>query len=55
MLDINIKFTKTILEGYQRYLSLDEYKSIRCKLESGDEEGANKDLRELLEKRGVEF
>lgn len=54
-IETNPKVTGTLLEAYKRYLSMQEYKTIKGQIQAGDEEGANKGLLRLLKKRGVEF
>jgi len=51
----NPKFASALLEGYKRYLSQQEYRTIKGQIQAGDEEGAYKGLLRLLKKRGVEL
>ena len=56
MMDIksNPTYTLTLLNSYQRYLSIQEYRTIKGQITAGDNDGARKGLLRLLKKRGVE-
>ncbi len=54
MVDVNLALVLGRLEGMRRYLTTQEYKTIRGQINAGDVEGAKNGLDRLLKKRGVE-
>ena len=54
MVEVNIAYMLGRLEGMKRYLSTQEYKTIRGQINAGDIEGAKRGLDRLLKKRGIE-
>ena len=55
MLEVKTKpaYAIAMLDSYRRYLSMQEYKTMRGQIESGAPEAALKGLKRLLRKRGV--
>ena len=54
MVEVNMAYVLGRLEGMKRYLSPQEYKTIRGQINAGDVEGAKRGLDRLLKKRGIE-
>lgn len=54
MVDMNMEYVLGRLEGMKRYLTVQEYRTIRGQINAGDVEGANRGLDRLLKKRGIE-
>ena len=54
MVEVNMAFVLGRLEVMKRYLSTQEYKTIRGQINAGDIEGAKRGLDRLLKKRGIE-
>ena len=54
MVEVNMAYVLGRLEGMKRYLSTQEYKTIRGQISAGDVEGAKRGLDILLKKRVIE-